>query len=189
MEANRSRTRWTWAEFARLPSEGSTRYEVVDGELVVTPVPSRHHQRIVGVLHARLFSFTEEHELGEVYVGPLDVILGEGDYLEPDLLFVRADRTHLLSDRGMEGPPDLVVEVASPSTADRDRGAKLDRYRGYGVVEYWIADPDAGTVEVWRLALGATEPEVFGGTDQLTWTPVTAGPTLRLDVAEIIRAP
>jgi Uma2 family endonuclease len=145
-----------------------------------------------------LFSFVEEHGLGEVYVGPLDVILGEGDYLEPDLLFVRADRTHLLSERGMEGPPDLVVEVASPylvvevaspSTADRDRGAKLDRYRAYGVAEYWIADPDAGTVKVWGLARGATEAEVFGGTDQLAWTPVTAGPTLRLDVAEIIRAP
>jgi Uma2 family endonuclease len=189
MEANRSRTRWTWAEFARLPSEGGLRHEVVDGELVVTPAPGRHHQRIVSVLLTRMLTFTEEHRLGEVYVGPFDVIFGEGDYLEPDILFVRSDRTHLLSDRGVEGPPDLVVEVTSPSTAGRDRGAKLDRYRHHGVGEYWIVDPDADTVEVWRLAEGATEPEVSGRTDVLRWTPVPDGPTLSLGVSEVVRAP
>lgn len=89
----------------------------------------------------------------------------------------------------MEGPPDLVVEIASPSTADRDRGLKLDRYRHYGMDQYWIVNPDAGTVEVWRLGVGATEPEALDRTDLLRWTPVATGPTLSLDIAGVIRAP
>jgi Uma2 family endonuclease len=186
MEANRDRTRWTWAEFSRLPSEGGVRHEVVDDQLVVTPAPGRRHQKIVSALLARLYAFVEEHRLGEVYVGPIDVVFGDGDYLEPDLVFVGADRAHLLSDRGIEGPPDLVVEVASPSTAARDRGIKLDRYRHYGVREYWIVDADVGAVEVWRLARGAVAPEVLGRDDRLSWTPNPDGPSLTLAVADVL---
>ena len=188
MEANRSGARWTWEEFARLPSEGGTRYEVIDGELAVTPSPSLPHQRIVGALHARLLAFAEEHGLGEVLVGPLDVLFGEGDYLEPDVLFVRADRAHILADRGVEGAPDLVIEVVSPSTAHRDRGIKLERYRHFGVGEYWIADPNGRTVEVWRLAEGSAEAIRLGADDRLEWAPVPGAPTLSLPVGEVFGA-
>lgn len=185
MEAERARARWTWEEYARLPSEGSTRYEVIDGELFVTPAPSRAHQRVVGRLVARLVSFVEEHGAGEVYPGPFDVLFGEGDYLEPDLLFVRADRTDVLSDRGVEGPPDLVVEVISPSTAARDRGLKLERYRHFGVEEYWIVDPGERTIEVWRLTGVENRPNLLGEPDTLEWTPGPGGPTLTLAVGDL----
>ena len=122
MEANRTRTRWTWAEFARLPSEGSTRHEVIAGNLFVTPGPSPKHQRVVTRLIATLHPFVEGHDLGEILPGPVDVIFADGDYLEPDLIFIARDRAELVSDRGIEGPPDLVVEIVSPSTAGRDRG-------------------------------------------------------------------
>lgn len=165
MEAHRTQSRWTYAEFARLPSEGGTRHEIIGGELFVTPAPGTRHQRVVTRLTTLLSGFVQEHGLGEVLTGPIDVLFAEGDYLEPDLLFVAAGREALLTDRGVEGPPDLVVEVVSPSTETRDRGIKLERYRHFGVGEYWIVDPDSWTVEVWKR--DAPESEPVG--DTLVW--------------------
>lgn len=186
MEANRTRTRWTYAEFARLPSEGAVRHEVIDGELYVTPAPSTGHQRVVGRLFTLLHRFAENNALGEVFVGPLDVLFAEGDYLEPDILFVDSEKAGLISDRGVEGPPDLVVEVTSPSTTARDRGIKLERYRLYGVAEYWVVDRESGTIDVWDLATGAEEPIVLGVEDVLPWTPVRGAETLEIDVGEVL---
>lgn len=183
MEANQRRARWTYAEYARLPESGGTRYEVIGDELAVTPSPSSGHQRIVSDLVMRMRSFAVEHGLGEVFVGPLDVLFGEGDYVQPDLLFVRADRLHLLSDRGVEGSPDLVVEIASPSTAARDRGVKLGRYRHFGVPEYWIVDSEAATIDVWRADAEVAERYVIG--DRLEWRPVPDGPALVLELVDI----
>lgn len=186
MEANRTRKRWTYAEFARLPDSGTTRYEIIDDQLVVSPAPSLHHQRVAGRVFARLFSFTEEHDLGEVFPAPLDVLFAEGDYMEPDIVFVRKERAgEVLSARGVEGPPDLVVEILSASTEARDRGVKLDRYRWFGVPEYWIADPDEGTIEVWNLAGGVTEPAVHKQGHVLRWSPAGSDCTLELDLSEL----
>lgn len=185
MEANERRTRWTYAEYARLPTSGSTRYEVIEDELVVTPSPSSTHQRIVTWLVVRLGPFVEEHGLGEVFAGPLDVLFAEGDYLQPDLLFLHSDRLHLLSDRGAEGPPDLIVEVGSPSTLARDRSVKRDRYRHFGVGEYWVVDPERRTVEMWRFTEDAPEPEVYSVDDRLEWRPDSDRPVLEIDMGEL----
>jgi Uma2 family endonuclease len=185
MEASRSAKRWTYAEFARLPTSGSTRYEVIDDDLVVTPAPGLRHHRIVKRLSRLLDDFVSIHGLGEVFGTALDVLFADGDYLEPDILFVRTDHLHLLTERGVTGPPDLVVEVLSPSTADRDRGIKLQRYRHYGVGEYWVVDPDARSIEIWHFATGAHAPAVHGVADTLRWTPGPGGPTLEIAVAEL----
>lgn len=185
MEARSTGKRWTYAEFARLPSEGNTRYEVIDDELVVTPSPSARHQEIVTHLVSVLHSFVRTHGLGRVIVSPFDVLLAEGDYVEPDILFVRRDRASLVTERGVEGPPDLVVEVLSPSTAHRDRGLKLDRYRLHGVAEYWMVDPESRTVEVWRLEEGAMEPQVHRQPGVLSWTPAPGSPTLEIGLSEL----
>lgn len=186
MEANRSRKRWTYAEFARLPPSGSTRYEVIDDELFVTPSPTGAHQLVVSNLVRILGAFAHEHGLGIALPSPLDVLFAEGDYFEPDVVFLTAARAHLLGDRGIEAPPDLVIEILSPSTERRDRGIKLDRYRLYHVPEYWIVDIAGRAIEVWRLVEGATEPDVLAETDRLRWTPVPDGPTLEVVVSEIL---
>ena len=178
--------RWTYAEFARLPSEESTRYEVIDGELAVTPSPSSRHQQVVGNLLAILRNFVREHSLGRVFPGPLDVLFGEGDYVAPDLVFIRPERAHLVSERGIEGPPDLIVEILSPSTAHRDRGIKLDRYRHFGVAEYWIVDIDARSLEVWRLGEVARAPQKVGATDVFLWEPVSGGAALEVPMEEVL---
>jgi Uma2 family endonuclease len=186
MEANRSRMRWTYDEYMRLPTSGSMRFEVIDGELAVTAAPSGQHQRMVTNLIVTLGPFVHKRRLGTLLVGPIDVLFAAGDYLQPDVVFVKADREHLVSSRGIEGPPDLVVEILSPSTAHRDRGIKLARYRHFGVPDYWIVDLGAGAIERWRLGEEAQSPEVTRAGDHLRWTPVVGGPTLEIPIVEVV---
>jgi len=188
MEANRSRHRWTYEEYARLPTPseaGGTRFEVIDGELYVAPSPGRRHQEIVTHLVSLLHAFARSNGLGKVFVSPFDVLLGEGDYMEPDILFVLEARAGILSERGVEGAPDLVVEVLSPSTRGRDRSIKLERYRHFGVAEYWIIDPDRRTVELWKQAARAAQPITLAAADTLRWSPSGDEPTLEISLSEL----
>ena len=176
--------RWTYDEFARLPNDGN-RYEIIGGELVVTPAPTLTHQKIVTRLVSLLEPFVERNGLGELYVGPVDVLFAESDYLAPDLVFVRADRTSILKDRGVEGAPDLVVEVVSPKTAGRDRTLKRERYEEFGVAEYWVVDGAARRVEIYRATAGpAQQPEVV--LEALAWQPIPDGPSLTLRVSDFL---
>lgn len=179
--------RWTYDEFARLPNDGN-RYEVIGGELYVTPSPTRLHQKIVTNIGFELEGFVRAHDLGEVYVGPYDVLFEEGDYLAPDLIFVRRDRLGILRERGAEGPPDLVVEVLSEKTAARDRKLKRERYAHFGVAEYWIVDPVACRIEIHRITDDpARRTQIV--TDSFEWAPSPGGPVLTLKVADLIGFP
>lgn len=173
--------RWTYEEFARLPDDGN-RYEVIGGELYVSPAPRPVHQEIVARLSDLLRPFVREHGRGRALPGPIDVLFGEGDYLEPDLVFIRRGRRGVYSQRGLEAAPDLIVEVISPTTGLRDRGIKRERYAYFGVPEYWIVDPPAEQIEVYRPE--AELPAVLAR-DILEWQPVPEGPSLRIDVAEL----
>ena len=173
-------TRWTYEEFARLPEGDGNRYEVIAGELYVSPAPGLRHQRIVTKLTVALETHSTRFDLGDVLVGPIDVLFAEGDYLEPDIIFVGRERRSIESERGIEAAPDLVVEVLSPSTARRDRTLKRDRYALYGVREYWIVDHEDGEVLVYRSPSASAEPEIFR--DRLVWQPYEDAPPLELDL-------
>lgn len=128
------------------------RYELVRGDLLVTPSPSPVHQRISKRLYAALVDYFEARSIGEVFYAPIDVILTHQDVFVPDLLVV-SDPNHI-SKRGIEGPPLLVVEVLSPSTRKQDRGLKAQRYAELGVAHYWIVDPEQRRLECHRLIEG-----------------------------------
>ena len=123
------------------PEDGN-RYEIMDGELLVSPAPRMLHQRIVTQPARFLGNHIEEHGLGEVWVAPTSVILDPWTALEPDIVYVSIERSHIVSERGIEGVPDLVIEVLSPSTADRDRTIKFHRYEQAGIPNYWIVDTE-----------------------------------------------
>ena len=176
---------WTYEEFARLPDDGN-RYEVIDGELFVTPALGSLHQRVVWRLGTALENFCDAHGVGTMYGAPYDVILDDGDYLQPDLVFVRRDREHIVEKHGMVGAPDLVVEVLSDTTGRRDRGIKRDRYAAFGVPEYWIVDADAKRIEVLRMK-GAELRRAEVATDFLRWQPIAGGPQLAIDVPYLLR--
>jgi Uma2 family endonuclease len=142
-------TKMTYDEYCLLP-EGRNQYELIDGELIVTPSPRREHQEIVGRLYARLLNYVEQNRLGAVYVAPLDTIFNQYTVLQPDILFISNERLPEIAKEWIEGAPDVVIEVLSPGTIDRDRRRKLAVYSQFGVPEYWIVDPQSRTMELYR---------------------------------------
>lgn len=177
---------WTYEEFARLPDDGN-RYEVIAGDLYVTPAPSSLHQRVSARLSAIMEHFCEEQGAGVAFHAPYDVIFGDGDYMEPDLIFVRREREdEVIQDHAAVAAPDLVVEILSDSTARRDKGLKRERYALFGVPEYWIIDTDARHVEVYRLSGG--DLRLAGAVDDvLRYRPDPRGPELVIDVPHLLR--
>jgi Uma2 family endonuclease len=145
--------RWTYADYARLPDDGH-RYEIIDGVLYMPPAPNILHQRTVGRVHHHLLAVVELAGRGIVVPAPADVLLPGGQTVQPDVLVVLRANRSILTERNVEGAPDLVVEVSSPGTAGYDRTTKQAAYAGGGVPEYWIVDPYAETVEVLVLTDG-----------------------------------
>lgn len=168
-------SQWTYAEYARLPDDGN-RYEVIDGEVCVTPAPGIPHQQVAAELFILLRSYVREHGLGEM-LWDVDVLFVSGQFLRPDMVLVPPDAE--LSDRGVESAPALVVEVLSPHSKRIDRIKKPPRYRDFGVPEYWVVDGEGKRIERYRLAADAG-PEIC--TDILRWQPSPTLPPLELDV-------
>ena len=177
--ATQGAVRQTFQDYCATPDD--ERYELLDGKLMMVPAPNMKHQQVLVTLTWKLRSFTEEHGLGKVYVAPCDVVLSDTDVVQPDLLFISRAREHILTDDNVRGAPDLVIEILSPSTADRDLGYKYDLYGRHGVLEYWIVDPRAETIAVHRQRNGRLEAaETLSRGDTLR-TGLLDGLELRLD--------
>ena len=170
----RSKARFKADDLWKTPDDGK-QYEVIEGRLVEMPPPRWGHQRVLSKLHFVLARHIYEHGLGEIVTAPVGVVLDEDNGLQPDLLFISNARREIISERGVEGAPDLVVEVLSPSTRSRDRGVKMRRYAAAGVGHYWLLDYRKQTLEALRLVDGHYErvgtfgigdvfrPELFPG--------------------------
>lgn len=168
---------WTRDEVLALPDDGN-RYELVAGELLVTPAPRSLHQDAVLALYRWVEPFVRQHGLGHLSVAPADLKLRPGEINQPDLFVVP-----LVNGRRPRAWPEyrrplLVVEVSSPATARYDRVVKRPAYQDAGVAEYWIVDLDARLVERWRP--GDARPEVL--TERLQWHPAGAPEPLALEL-------
>lgn len=142
--------KWTYEDWLKLPDDG-WQYEVIDGELFMTPAPTIQHQRASRNLGWATITFVRKRDLGEVFFAPIDVYLpGQETPVQPDIVFVRREREEIIRERGIEGVPDLIVEVLSPASWWKDRKVKYPLYERAGVPELWIVDPE-GTVEVYVL--------------------------------------
>ncbi len=140
----------TYEDYAALPNDGK-RYEILEGELAVPPAPSTKHQTASVNLTGLLRQHVREKDLGKIFHAPVDLILESTSVLQPDLLFVSKARQSIITDRAIEGAPDLVVEILSPATSRNDRVTKAQIYARHKVPAYWIVDPDQETVEVYLL--------------------------------------
>jgi Uma2 family endonuclease len=140
----------TYDEFRQLPDDGK-RYELIHGEVHVTPSPATRHQFIQFNLSGSLYDYLARNRIGVVATAPLDVRLNEDTALQPDLIFVSKARAEIIQENFIAGAPDLVVEILSPSTAAHDRATKLRLYAEAGVPQVWYIDPKAKTVEVLKL--------------------------------------
>ncbi|MBW3606245.1 MAG: Uma2 family endonuclease [Actinobacteria bacterium] len=139
----------TVADLEAMPEDMVIRH-LIDGELFVVPPPTIRHQRVVTEIAWRLRSYEEEHG-GTALTAPTGVRLSDRDMPEPDVLFVKGEHRDRLGERYVEGPPDLVVEVSSPSTRRLDLVRKRRQYERFGIPEYWFVDLDADRVEVYVL--------------------------------------
>lgn len=146
--------RWTYPAYAALPKD-EQRYEVVDGVLYMAPAPSIAHQDASGWFFFYLTTYVRMAGLGRVFAAPVDVELAPNVVTQPDVIVVLNENLGVITPSHIVGAPDLIVEIASPSTAGYDRRTKQDAYARAGVPEYWIADADARTVEVLLLDRGA----------------------------------
>jgi Uma2 family endonuclease len=148
-------------DYQSFPNDGK-RHEIIDGEHYVTPAPNLRHQAISRNLTILIGSFLRDHPLGRLFAAPCDVYLSRFDVVEPDLLFVSSTKNALFAPNGIQGAPDLVIEILSPGTRRTDERTKRDRYARFGVLEYWIVDPELETIKVQRLiADGYGSPREF----------------------------
>ncbi len=143
------RVKLTYDDFVLFPDDGK-RHELIDGEHFVTPSPNLGHQRVVGALHAAIHVWLRSNPIGEVFVAPFDVLLSDIDVVEPDLLYISNERKRvILTPKHVTGAPELVIEVASPSTRTRDETLKRRLFEQRGVLEYWVIDPELHTVRIY----------------------------------------
>lgn len=131
---------FTYADLESMPDD-HRRYEIIGGELVVTPSPAPRHQHVVGNLYLRLRRHVDRRRLGTVFVAPRDAVLADIDVVEPDLLFIAAAHAARIGEKNIGGPPDLAVEVISKGTSRRDRKTKRELYEQHRVAHYCILDP------------------------------------------------
>ena len=172
-------TKLTYADYLKTPDD--ERYELLNGELVMSPSPKEIHQFISGNLYFKIAAFVRDRSVGKVYFSPFDVVLSDTNVVQPDILFISNERAEIITPDNVRGAPDLVVEILSPATAERDRTLKLDLYARHGVKEYWIVDPDAETITV--LLRGESRFGVNGtyGEGQILQSPTLTGFSVALE--------
>ena len=179
MATQSSGTLVTYEDYCNLPDD--ERYEVIDGELLMAAAPSVLHQMVQDNIGLPLSTFIKANNLGRVFYSATDVLLSDTNVVQPDILFVSRGRSHILTFNVINGAPDLVIEILSPSTAQRDRTQKRELYARFRVSEYWQADTEGQRVVV--LALVGNDYEVAGeyGMGETLVSPLLAGLTLNVD--------
>lgn len=148
--AQNSRIILTYEDYLKLPNDRN-RYEILEGALIVTPAPTPFHQKVSRNLEFLLFSHIRKHKSGEILNAPIDVIFNEITVVQPDLVYLSREKGGILTGRGIEGAPDLIVEILSSSSLKYDRVSKFHAYARHGVEWYWIVNPDERTIEEYRL--------------------------------------
>ena len=173
--------RFNYNDYLQLPED--KRYEILDGELYMVAAPNIRHQRVSLNLAVALVQHVRESGSGQIFEAPCDVILSEENIVQPDILFVRTERSSIIGEANLKGAPDLVVEILSPATRCKDLELKRKTYARFGVQEYWVVDPDAGTVEVlvWS-EVGYVTAGTYSKSDRLS---SALFPDLKLALAEM----
>jgi Uma2 family endonuclease len=157
---------WTYDDLFALPDDGRTRYEIIDGRLYELPTPWTAHASTIMALLNRFIPAVSALG-GTLLTGPLDVFFPGADPVEPDIIVLFPDRLSLVSDRGIECAPDLLVEVLCHVGPEHDRVTKRSLYARAGVPEFWLVSPEAATIEVLVLNDGVYRTHVRAAGDEL----------------------
>lgn len=179
---------YTYADYVKLPEQPGYRYEVLEGFLVMEPSPFKPHQRVCAALFRQLADFFDGFDPeGEVFFAPLDMTLTERNVLQPDILYISSNNSGVQYPERVDGPCDLAVEIISPSSRRKDRVQKMEIYRKHAVAHYWIADPEAQTLEAFVLRGEHYVLIAVGSPEDAFIHPDFPG--LELDLCRIFRKP
>lgn len=173
--------KYTYADYLKSPDD--ERYELIEGDMLMTPSPVQKHQKISRELTFELLKFVKGDDLGEVYYAPFDVHLDNENVVQPDILFISKERQSIIGEKNIHGAPDLVIEIISESTAYRDFVQKKKLYAKHGVKEYWIVIPDEGSIEIFVLQDNTYVSHRTYGKDALLESPGIKG--LRIELKNI----
>ncbi|MDN5344615.1 MAG: hypothetical protein PWQ18_726 [Clostridia bacterium] len=176
---------YTYDDYRQLP-EGAP-YQLIGGELVLTPAPTSYHQIISSRLEFKMMDHVTANDLGIVLDAPIDVYLEKTETYQPDILFISRERLNIVKQEKIEGAPDLVVEILSPSTAYYDLRKKYRLYEKHGVREYWIVDPEEKSIQVFTLDKGKFKLDQEVAKEGLLRSRVIEG--LTIDAADIFTNP
>jgi Uma2 family endonuclease len=173
-------TKLTYEDYLHIPEDGR-RHEIIDGEHYVNPSPNTKHQTVLLNLGSTLHQFVRAHRLGRVFVAPYDTLFSNVDIVQPDILFVRSARLHLITRANLKGAPDLAVEILSDNRR-YDEVVKKKLYEGSGVLEYWIVDPELDSLKIYRRSGNAFAPAEIIATETggTITTPLLPGFSLDL---------
>jgi len=144
------RNKLTYQDYLQFPDD-HYRYEVIDGELYMSPSPKVLHQRTLLRLGLILQNFLTKNQEGEIFIAPVDVILSESDIVVPDIIFIAANNNKILTENNVQGAPDLIIEILSRYNPSNDLVRKKAMYEFYGIKEYWIVDPQEKAVLLYSL--------------------------------------
>jgi len=142
---------WTYQDWLNFPNDG-WKYEIIDGVLFMVPPPAIKHQSSSISLVVKMYNHADKYDLGKVLEAPCGVQLPKQPVpVEPDILFIKKERLNIIGENYVEGAPDLIVEILSPSNPNYDRQTKFNLYQQSGVKEYWLVDYRSKTVEIFNL--------------------------------------
>lgn len=141
-----SQTKLTYEEYVLFPDDGKI-HEIIDGEHHMTPAPGTYHQTVSRRMQFQLYEQIEKKGLGQVYDAPTDVELSRIDIVQPDIVVVLAERTRIISPARIIGPPDLVIEILSDTTREKDETLKFTLYQSAKIPEYWLVEPQGQDVK------------------------------------------
>ena len=178
-------TKLTYEDYLKTPDE--ERYELLNGALLKSPTPNTAHQSVQAELGWRMARFIREGGLGRLFFAPTDVVLSRTDVVQPDLLFISSARVDIITPANIQGAPDLIVEIHSDSTAERDKSFKRQLYANFDVKEYWLVDPEPATVSVLLLHENAYAEAATYTVGQTLTSPMLDGLSFNLDDLFLVR--
>jgi Uma2 family endonuclease len=175
-------TPFTYEDLRLMPEDGK-RYELMEGELFVSPAPSTRHQTVSRRLQFALMEALEKPGLAQIFNAPIDLVLDQHSAVQPDLVVVGLARSSIITKRALEGVPDAVVEILSPGSDDRDRHIKRRLYEKFSIPEYWLVEPEHGFLTVYRHHEGSYGIRAIY--DRASTLECPEFPTLRVPLLEI----
>jgi len=171
--------KFTYSDYLLLP-DNEKRYEILEGELLMSPSPNTKHQIVLLKLARILSEFVEKNSLGQILIAPYDVVLSKYDVVQPDIIFISSKNIKIIKPTHLEGPPDLVVEIISPGSTQRDRIIKRKIYALHGVKEYWLVHPEKEQAQVLRLEKGDFKRIAELTVEDVLTSPLLSGLEIRL---------